>query len=104
MISISDASLEAAGLGDKIPKPTQPITEKFGLDAFVARFPRANTRSIEKFYDYYPDATARQKSLKYSEKMDLETEEAQEAAYKRFDKLYDYRATESPQGDAKEPA
>lgn len=92
MVSISDASLEAAGLGDKIPKPTQPITEKFGLDAFITRFPRANTRSIEKFYDYYQDATARQKSLKYAEKMDLETEEAQEAAYQRFDKLYDYRS------------
>jgi len=92
MISISDASLEAAGLGDKIPKPTQPITEKLGLDAFVARFPRANTKSVEKFYDYYQDATSRQKSLKYAEKMDIETAEAQEGAYQRFEKLYDYKS------------
>ena len=70
MINISDASLEAAGFIDKVPRPQQTITEKLGLDAFTARFPRASTRSIEKFYDNYADATARKKSLKYAEKMD----------------------------------
>lgn len=88
MISISDASLEAAGLSDKIPG--QAITEKLGLDAFTARYPRASTRSIEKFYDSYADATSKQKSLKFAEKMSLETEEEREASYKRFEKIYDY--------------
>jgi hypothetical protein len=90
MVSISDASLEAAGLGDKIPKPSQAITERFGLDAFIARYPRANTKSIEKFYDNYQDATARQKSLKYAQKMNIESDEAQEGAYSRFEHLYHY--------------
>ncbi len=92
MISISDFFLDKGGLGNKIPGPSQPITEKLGLDAFVARFPRANTKSIEKFYDHYNDATSRQKSLKYAEKMDIETEEAIGTGYQRFEKLYDYRS------------
>lgn len=91
-INISDASLEAAGLGDKVPGPQQTITEQFGFDAFVARYPRASSRSIEKFYDNYADATSRLKSLKYAEKMLLETSESQEAAYKRFVKIYDYNS------------
>jgi hypothetical protein len=62
------------------------------LDAFVTRFPRASTRSIEKFYDNYADATALQKSIKHAEKMSLETEEAKEAAYERFEKIYDYKS------------
>lgn len=90
MVNISDASLEAAGLSDKIRGPNQAITEKLGLDAFSARYPRASTRSIEKFYDNYADATARKKSLAYAEKMDLETEGEREQAYQRFDKIYDY--------------
>lgn len=90
MINVSDASLEAAGLSDKIPGPQQTITVRLGLDAFTTRYPRANARSIEKFYDYYADATSRMKSFKHAEKMDLETVEGQEAAYKRFDKIYDY--------------
>lgn len=90
MIEISDASLEVAGLSDKIQGPNKSVTEKLGLDAFTARFPRASTRSIEKFYDNYADATARQKSFKYAEKMDLETSKGQEEAYQRFDKIYDY--------------
>lgn len=92
MINISDASLEAAGLSDKIPGPQQSITEKHGLDAFTVRYPRANTRSIEKFYDNYADATARRKSIKHAEKMELETEEAREGAYQRFEKIYDYNS------------
>lgn len=94
MINISDASLEAAGLSDKIPGPQQSITERLGLDAFSARYPRASTRSIEKFYDNYSDATARRKSFKYAEKMDLETEESQKEAYQRFEKIYDYNSLE----------
>jgi hypothetical protein len=89
MISISDVSLEAAGLGDKVAKPGQAITERFELDAFTARYPRANTASIEKFYDNYQDAVARQKSFKYAEKMDLESPEAIERGYKRLDRIYD---------------
>lgn len=90
MINISDASLEAAGLSDKIPGVQQSILERSGFDAFSARFPRASTRSIEKFYDNYADATARKKSFKYAEKMDIESGESQEQAYQRFEKIYDY--------------
>jgi hypothetical protein len=90
MINISDTALEASGLGEKVPGPGQTIVEKLGFDAFNARYPRASTRSIEKFYDNYADATSRMKSIKYAEKMLLETPESQEAAYKRFDKIYDY--------------
>ena len=90
MINISDASLEAAGLSDKIPGTDQAITEQLGIDAFTARFPRASTRSIEKFYDNYSEAMSMAKSLRYAEKMELETEEAHEKAYKRFEKIYDY--------------
>lgn len=88
MLTISDASLEVAGLGDKIPKPEQRITEKLGLEAFIARYPRSNTKSIEKFYDFYQDATAREKSQKYSEKFEIGTEEEGEKAYERIDHLY----------------
>lgn len=91
MIRISDASLEAAGYGDKIPRPDEAITERLGLDAFTTRYPRANTRSIEKFYDLYADATARRKSFKHAEKMELEPEEEIAEAEKRFEKIYDYR-------------
>lgn len=90
MVNISDASLEHAGLGDKIYKPEQSVVERLGLDAFHAKYPRASTRSIEKFYDNYADATARQKSIKYAEKMDIGTEEEKEAAKQRFDKIYNY--------------
>jgi hypothetical protein len=95
MISISDASLEAAGLSDKIPGPHQAITERFGLDAFTARYPRASTRSIEKFYDNYADATARRKSFKHAEKMNLEGDEEIEQAYQRYEKIYDHNTLQS---------
>jgi len=90
MINISDSALEAAGLSEKVPGPGQTIVEKLGFDAFAARYPRASTRSIEKFYENYADATSRIKSIKYAEKMLLETPERQEGAYKRFDRIYDY--------------
>lgn len=95
MINISDASLEALGLGDKVPGYNQTIIEKLGFDAFTARFPRASSRSIEKFYDNYADATARQKSIKYAEKLEIGTEEEQEKAYERFDKIYDFDTLQS---------
>ncbi len=95
MINISDASLEALGLGDKVPGYNQTIIEKLGFDAFTARYPRASSRSIEKFYDNYADATARQKSIKYAEKLELENEEEQDKAYERFDKIYDYDTLQS---------
>jgi hypothetical protein len=90
MISISDYSLESAGLSDKIPGPEQAITEKLGLSAFTARYPRASTRSIEKFYDNYAAATSKQKSLKYAQKLDLESQEDIEKGYEQLEKIYDY--------------
>lgn len=90
MINISDAVLESAGLGDKIPGVGQTILERSGFDAFTTRFPRASTRSIEKFYDNYADATSRVKSFKHAEKMDIGTGEEREEAYQRIEKIYDY--------------
>ena len=90
-VSILDAGLEASGLSDKIPGPHQPITEKLGLDAFTVRFPRASTRSIEKFYDYYADATTRQKSINYAKKHEEESPEKIQEAYVRMDALYNYK-------------
>jgi hypothetical protein len=95
MIKISNASLESAGFIDKIQGPTESVTEMLGLDAFSARFPRASTRSIEKFYDNYANATSRIKSFKHAEKMDIESEADLEKAYKRFDKIYDYGTLQS---------
>jgi len=92
MVTISDAALEAAGLGDKIPKIEQPITERLGLDAFSARYPRSSTKSIEKFYDNYQDAIARTSSLAYASKMNLESQENLEKGQKRINKLYDIGA------------
>ena len=106
MINISDASLEASGLSDKVPGPSQSITETLGLDAFTVRYPRASTRSIEKFYDHYQDATSRQKSLKHAEKMGLQEEENLGGAYHKFEKIYDYptlqRAHKAMQGCQRE--
>jgi hypothetical protein len=90
IVSILDESLIATGLGDRIPGPEKTITEKLGLDAFVARYPRASTRSIEKFYELYGDATARQRSIKHAEKIELEEPEEISKAYERMDRLYDY--------------
>lgn len=89
VINILDTALEAVGLGDKIPKPYQTVTEKFGLDAFKVRFPRANTKSIEKFYDNYQDAMSRKASYKYAQKQEVESPEEIEKGYKRIEKIYD---------------
>ncbi len=90
VVSLADAGLEAAGLSDKIPGPEKTITERLGLDAFVSRYPRASARNIEKFYDMYADATARRRSIKQAEKVELEEPEAIEEAYERVESLYDY--------------
>ena len=90
-VNILDAAFEAAGLGDKIPGPDRTIVEKLGLDAFSLRYPRANTRSIEKFYDNYQDATARRTSFKHAEKVGLESKEDIDIAKKRFHNIYDYK-------------
>lgn len=95
VVSVSDAALESAGLSDKIPGPQQAITDRLGLDAFTARYPRANTRSIEKFYDNYADATSKRKSIKHAEKMGLETEEDLGAAGERFEKIHNYAALQN---------
>ena len=91
VVNITDEALDAIGLSDKVQGPEQTIVEKLGLDAFSTRFPRANTRSIEKFYDYYQDATARQKSFKYAEKQKIDTPEAIQESKMRFDKIYNYQ-------------
>ena len=90
VVAILDEGLKAAGLGDEIPKPDQASTERLGLDAFIARYPRSSTRSIEKFYDYYADATTRQRSIKHAEKIELEEPEEIQKAHERVEKLYDY--------------
>jgi hypothetical protein len=90
IVSMTDSLLEAAGQGDKIPKPDRTITERLGLDGFVARYPRSSTYSIEKFYDNYQDAMARRKSIKFAQQQEMEPIEETEATYKRTEKLYDF--------------
>lgn len=90
IVAILDQGQRLAGMENEIPKPEQSITEQYGLDAFTARYPRSSTRSIEKFYDYYADATARHKSIKHAEKIELEDPEELQKAYERVEKLYDY--------------
>jgi hypothetical protein len=90
IVTLSDMSLEAAGLGDEIVKPEYSITEKLGLEAFTARYPRANTRSIEKFYDNWTDATSRRKSITYAEKNRIGSEEERMEGRKRFNEIYNY--------------
>ena len=88
MIKISDASLKAVGIGDKIPKPQETLLDRFGLNSFKLRYPRAYTNSIGKFYENYADAKVRNKSIKHEKKMDISTQESQDAAYQRTEKLY----------------
>lgn len=88
--SLADSSLEGLGLEDKVPGPEHTIIDKLGFDAFVSRYPRSSSRSIEKFYDNYADATARQKSFKLAKKEELEEPEELEKAYQRAESLYDY--------------
>jgi len=96
MVTISDASLKAsgiaklAGIDDSIPKPSQRFTEQLGLEAFIVRYPRAHTQSIEKFYDYYQDAVARRTSVDYAEKFELDTDDELDRAEKRIEHLYDF--------------
>ena len=89
LTNITDMGLERAGLGDKIPKPEMPITQKLGLDAFVVRHPHSGAKSIEKFYDNYKDYISRKKSYEYAEKMEADTEEQIDKGYERIDKIYD---------------
>jgi len=72
-IEISDASLKSAGLGEQIPGPERTITETLGFDAFITRYPKASTRSIEKFYDNYADSVARKQSSDFRKKEKGET-------------------------------
>ncbi|MDP2652186.1 MAG: LPD38 domain-containing protein [bacterium] len=91
MVDISDRSLEAAGLVDKIPGPQRTITEQLGLDAFTTRYPKANSRSIEKFYENYADAIAQEKSLSLAKKEELESPEEIDRGYQRMERIYDLR-------------
>ena len=90
IVGIVDTSLEVSGLQDKVPGPEQSVVEKLGLDAFLVRYPRASTQSIERFYENYADATSRQRSLKLATKEKLESEEDLAQSYERFNSLYDY--------------
>lgn len=89
IVEISDEALVTAGLSDERIGPDKSVIDKLGLNAFIARYPRANTKSIEKFYDFYQDATARQKSFKFAEKTGIEDSQL-ENSKERFDKLYNY--------------
>ena len=87
--NIIDMGLEKAGLGDKVPRPEMPITQKLGLDAFVVRHPHSGAKSIERFYDNYKDFISRKKSYQYAEKMEADTEEQIDKGYDRIEKIYD---------------
>lgn len=88
-VRLSDASLRAAGLDDKIPKPDEAIIDKLGLNAFIKRFPNAGSNSIEKFYDNYARASRIKKSLKQYEKLGIEE------GYERLERLNTYPAIQA---------
>jgi hypothetical protein len=89
IVNTTDMALEAVGLGDKIPKPHVPITEKLGLDAFKVRHPRSSAKSIEQFYDYHKEFVSLTKSSRYAKKQEVGTEEEREQGYERIYRLYD---------------
>ena len=88
VVKLVDTSLTSAGIGDKIPKPYEHITEKLGLNAFIVKYPRANTQSIEDFYNNYQDAQSRFKSIQYAEKNRLLSPEEALESKKRYFDLY----------------
>jgi hypothetical protein len=83
-IKILDAAFEAAGAGDQIPKPDQPIIDRLGLNAFIQRFPNAGSNSVEKFYENYEKATKIHRSLKIAK------QEGEPQRYRKIEKLDTY--------------
>ena len=65
VVNTSDFLLEKAGLGDQVAKPSETPLRRLGLDAFSIRYPRANTRSVEQFYDFYNKNKTLIDSLKF---------------------------------------
>lgn len=92
VIELLDTTLSSFGAGDEFEKPFRPITDRLGLDAFAVRYPRASTKSIEKFYDNYQDAIGRELSLKHAEKYQLEGDEDLIKAEDRIENLFDIQS------------
>ena len=88
---VADEALIKAGMGDEVSKVGRSVTERLGFDAFTIRYPRGSSRSIEKFYDSYKEATALQKSYKKADLERLDTDENIQKGYDRMEGLYDYK-------------
>lgn len=94
VIEAADIGLEKIGLGDKIPKPKRPIAERLGFDAFTVRYPKSNTKSIQKFYELYQDMDSRKKSLKHEKDRKLITSQQYRAGQQRITRLYNVKMLE----------
>jgi len=79
-IQVMDEVLKQSGLGSDIVKPKQSALDRFGFNAFIARYPKASTSSIEQFYDNYFKAKKIKASVKFLSK-EGDIKEAQ-AVYK----------------------
>lgn len=51
--NITDELLRQAGVADKIVRPAEGTLDKYGLNPFSVRYPRASVKSINEFYDNY---------------------------------------------------
>ena len=63
-LALLDEAAIQSGIVDIPTRPETPITQRLGLDAFKVRFPSANTKSIEKFYDNYFKSQKLKRSVK----------------------------------------
>lgn len=64
-LSILDKVVEASGAIDPGARPSRPITDQMGLNVFAIRYPRANTQSIQDFYQTYAEIQALRKTQKF---------------------------------------
>ena len=53
VLDAADKFIEAVGIVKTPPKPPKTLADMPGVRAFVQRFPTANTKSIERFYEEY---------------------------------------------------
>lgn len=68
LLQTGDELLKAAGIEPEVPKPYRSISERFGLNAFSARYPRQDTKSITQFYDMYEEAQQIKRSFEFAAK------------------------------------
>lgn len=66
-LSILDKGVEASGAIEPGARPSRPIIDQMGLNVFSIRYPRANTQSIQDFYQTYAEIQALRKTEKFYE-------------------------------------